>query len=276
MRLVSRLTLGLTVVGLLLMSALPVAAADEARIRVVHASPDAPPVDIYVNDEIVDALTNVPFGAISDYLSVPADEYNIKVYATGDDTTPVIDADVTLEANTSYTVAAINPLASIQPAVFIDDPMLAEDAAMVRVVHLSPDAPAVDVAPDGADPADAVVMGLEFPDATGYLALPGGSYDLEVRLAGETTVALQLDPLALENGKAYSVFALGSAAAEPLGGKALMAAVALDGQLLPDTATSLSPVAPGMEWLGLAALAVGGAAIFLLTLSRSRLAATRR
>jgi hypothetical protein len=275
MKTLARASAAIALAAALLISALPVAAADQARIRVVHASPDAPAVDVYVNDEIVDALTDVPFGAISGYLAVPAGDYNVKVYAAGSTTDPVIDADVMLAAGKSYTVAAINPVASIEAAVFVDEPMLAEDAAQVRVVHLSPDAPAVDVAPDGADPADAVVMGLEFPNATGYLSLPGGSYDLEVRLAGETTVALQLDPLALENGKAYSVFAIGSAAAEPLGGNALMALVALDGQMMPDTATTPASAA-GADWLPLGLLAIGGFAALLLVLSRTRLAATRR
>lgn len=267
-RLLKKVTIGLGLVSLLLVSALPVAAADEARIRVLHASPDAPAVDIYVNDAVVDGWTNVHFGTISDYMTVPAAGYNVKVYATGDTTSPVIDADVTLDTGMSYTVAAINPVASIQPAVFVDDPALDYDSALVRVVHLSPDAPAVDVVPDGADPADAVVSNLEFTNATDYLALPAGSYDLEVRLAGETTVALQLDPLDVQAGRAYSVFAIGSAADPALGGNTLSALVALDGRLLPDssTATELQP-AMGMP-LALLAAAVIGLATFAVVLRR--------
>jgi hypothetical protein len=81
--------LGMTLASLLLVSALPALANDDARIRVLHASPDAPAVDIYINDSMVDGLTNVPFGVISDYLTVPADTYNVKVYATGTTTDPV-------------------------------------------------------------------------------------------------------------------------------------------------------------------------------------------
>ncbi|HUG48572.1 MAG TPA: DUF4397 domain-containing protein [Candidatus Limnocylindria bacterium] len=269
--------MALSLLSLLLISAMPVAAdGHDARVRVLHASPDAPAVDVYLNDEIVDALTNVPFGVISGYLNIPAGEQNFKVYPTGDTTTAVIDADVTLEAGTSYTVAAINPVASIEPAVFVDNPSLDYDTAQVRVVHLSPDAPAIDVAPDGADPADAVVMGLEFPDATDYLALPGGEYDLEVRLAGETTVALQLDPIEIQDGGAYSVFAIGSAAAEPLGGNALTALIAEDGRILPDTSTVTEPgAAASMPLMLIAALAMG-AATFVLLIGRGRFASETR
>ena len=89
--------------GLVAAMALPVAAQDEAFVRVVHASPDAPNVDVWVDGETV--LTDVPFTAVSDYLTLPAGTYNVQVTATGS-TDPVIDADLTLEAGTSYTVAA--------------------------------------------------------------------------------------------------------------------------------------------------------------------------
>ena len=52
--------------------ALPVAAgaqADPARVRVAHFSPDAPNVDIYVNDDRV--LSDVPYKTVSDYLELP-------------------------------------------------------------------------------------------------------------------------------------------------------------------------------------------------------------
>ncbi len=73
-----------------------------------------------------------------------------------------------------------------------DDPAPVASAAKVRVIHFSADAPAVDIATAGSSVDEAVVKGLAYPNATGYLELPGGTYDLEVRLAGETTVALPL------------------------------------------------------------------------------------
>lgn len=260
-----RMTVSAGLIGLMLVSALPVAAdSHEAMVRVLHASPDAPAVDVYLDDAIVAPLTNVPFGVISDYLAIPAGEHNIKVYATGTTTGAVIDATTTFDGGTWYTVAAVGLLADIAPAIFTDNPALAEESALVRVIHLSPDAPAVDVAPDGAAPADAVVKGLEFPDATDYLALPPASYDLEVRLAGTTDVALQLDPIEVAGGSAYTVFAIGSAAAEPAGGNALQALVQFDQKLLPDTATAVESPAPGVDWLTIAIVMVVGVAAFSL------------
>ena len=250
------------------------AAADTADVRVLHASPDAPAVDVYLDDAIVDALTNVPFGTISDYLAVPAGGHNIKVYATGTTADPVIDADVTVVAGKAYTVAATGALADIGAQVLEDDPAPVASAAKVRVVHFSADAPAVDIATAGSSVDEAAVKGLAYPDATGYLELPGGTYDLEVRIAGETTVALPLPDVTIQEGRAYSVFAVGSAASPAIGGNALQAVVAVDGTAAaaagtaPPTdtiatgsgATSSSPSVAVVVMLGVAAFAIALAA----------------
>jgi hypothetical protein len=203
-------------------------AAETADVRVLHASPDAPAVDVYLDDTIVDALTNVPFGTISDYLAIPAGAHNVKVYATGTTSDPVIDAAVTVAAGSAYTVAATGALADITARVLKDDPAPAASTAKVRVVHFSADAPAVDIATAGSAVDQAVVKDLGYPSATDYLALPGGTYDLEVRLAGETTVALALPNVKVQNGGAYSVFAVGSAASPAVGGHALQTVIAVD------------------------------------------------
>ena len=248
--------------------AAPASAADHAMVRVLHASPDAPAVDVYLDDAQVSALTNVPFGTISGYLEVPSGAHNVKVYATGTTTDPVIDADVTVDAGTSYTIAATDAVASITAQVLVDDPSPSCETAQVRVVHFSADAPAVDVATAGAAPDDAVIQDLAYPDASDYLALPGGTYDLEVRPAGEATVALDLPGVAIEDCMSYSVFAIGSAASPAVGGNALQVAVAVDGSTrptMPETDTLGTDQATTGGVLPLGLLAIGGLA-FLASL----------
>ena len=235
-----RVAAAVLAVGMLFALASTSLAAGTANVRVLHASPDAPAVDVYLDDNIVDALTNVPFGVISDYLKVPAGAHNVKVYATGTTSSPVIDADLTLAAGKAYTVAATGAVADIKAQVLQDDPKPVASKANVRVVHFSADAPAVDIATAGSAVDEAVVKNLAYPDATDYLALPGGTYDLEVRLAGETTVALALPNVKVQDGRAYSVFAVGSAASPAVGGNALQAVIAVDATA-PAAATGTVP-----------------------------------
>ena len=115
----------------------------EAAMRVVHASPDAPNVDVLVDDAQV--LSAVPYLGSSSYLPVPAGSRNVKVNAAGTSTT-VIDADVDLTTGISYTVIAGGLVSEIEPLVLEDD-LTAPTAGNVKVraVHGAPSAPAVDV-----------------------------------------------------------------------------------------------------------------------------------
>ena len=71
-----------------------------AQLRVVHASPDAPNVDVLVDGKTV--LTNVAYETASKYLTVSAGPRKIEVRATGT-SQDVINATVTLTRNEYYT-----------------------------------------------------------------------------------------------------------------------------------------------------------------------------
>jgi hypothetical protein len=185
---------------------LGIGAEGDACVNVVHASPDAPAVDVYVDGQL--ALSNLAFGAFSGWVPVPAGEHQIQVTAAGAAIdTAVIDATVTLESGVAYQVAATGLLANITPQIFETDlTELSADTARVRVIHASPDAPAVDVAVTGGD---VLISGLAFPSASDALEVPAGAYDLEVRPAGTTDVALALPGVQLEAGMVYDIFAIG-------------------------------------------------------------------
>ena len=250
--------------------AAPAAAADNARVRVLHASPDAPAVDVYVDGEKVGApLAGLEFGDITDYVALPGGTYDLKVCAAADESVCPIEAnDVAVEAGTSYTIAATNDLASIEAQIITDSPAPVAGEAHVRVVHFSADTPAVDVLTQ--DGATEVVDALAYPDATQYLALDPGAYDLKVCADADNSVC-PLDPgtLELEGGVAYSVFAIGS-----LEGETLTAVVAADGMAAPDTATADSidgNRTTGSAWL----IGVLGLTTLFTLLGAARLA-TRR
>ena len=247
--------------------AAPAVAADEARVRVLHGSPDAPAVDVYVDGEKVGGpLAGLEFGDLSDYVALPAGTYDLKVCAAADDTIcPIVADGVAVEAGARYTIAATNVLASIQAQVITDDPAPEAGSAQVRVVHFSADTPAIDVLTQ--DGGTAVVDGLAYPDATEYLTLDPGTYDLKVCADADNTVCpLDPDSLDLAGGTAYSVFAIGS-----LEGQTLTAVVSVDAVAAPDTATSpTSPMAAsGAAWVVFTALGIASLLLALFTARRS-------
>lgn len=185
--------------------------SDAARVRVLHASPDAPAVDVFVDGEAV--LEGVTFTTLSGYLELPAGSYDVAVAPAGAGAdNAVIEASLTLSADTDYTVAAVNRLADITAEVFVDDNDGDNGQARVRAVHFSPDAPAVDVAqtdgPGVGNGSRVVAGGLSYRNATGYLELPPTAYTFEIRPAGASTAVSSFDA-PLEPGATYTVFALG-------------------------------------------------------------------
>lgn len=176
-----------------------------ARVQVVHASPDAPGVDILVDNNKVNSSALV-FPNNTAYLDVEAGKRNLKVNATGTSNS-VINADVTFDADKNYSVFAINRVATIEALVLTDDLTVpAAGKAHVRFVHLSPDAPAVDITTN----TGAIVFGNRaFKSATAFTPLDAGTYNLQVRVAGTTTVALNLPNIQLQAGKIYTIFARG-------------------------------------------------------------------
>jgi LPXTG-motif cell wall-anchored protein len=188
------------------------AQSDMARVRVVHASPDAPAVDVWVNGSV--AFSNAPFKGITDYAALAPATYNVQVTPTGATEPVVIEADLALDANTDYTVVAVGLLANIEPLVLVDNNSApAAGKAHVRFVHASPDAPAVDIAVAGGGPV--LFSNVAFKGVGDYLPVDAGTYDLEVRVAGTETVALSVPGVALADGTVYTIFAMGLAGGEP-------------------------------------------------------------
>jgi LPXTG-motif cell wall-anchored protein len=227
--------IGLLIGALVLSLSLLVPASAQsgnARVRVIHASPDAPAVDVYVDGSAV--LTNVAFRAISDYLSLPAGPHRIAVAPAGaGESAAVITANPTLDAGMAYTIAAVGNVANIQAQIYNDN--LAAPAAgraHVRVIHASPDAPAVDVRVAGGP---ALFSNLAFPNASDYLPVDAGSYNLQVTPAGATDVVIDLPNTNLTAGTIYDVVAVGPLASIGVEVATFTPAAAQAPGTLPDT-----------------------------------------
>lgn len=172
-----------------------------ATARFIHASPDSPRVDLLIDGTAV--FTDVGSSDITDYTPVNTGTHTVTLQTHGDGT-PLLTRSVSFTA-TDYTlaVADTSPPDFFQ---FVDDNRApAPGMARGRLVHLSPDAPAVDVA---LKHGPVVISDLGYGEASDYLELSAGTYELEILPAGisySIPVTLIVRP-----NKVYSVFAIGS------------------------------------------------------------------
>ncbi|MFD1019630.1 DUF4397 domain-containing protein [Thalassobacillus hwangdonensis] len=181
-----------------------------AMVRVLHASPDAPAVDVYVNGDRI--LQGVQFKQSSDYLTVPAGQYQIEIYPAGSTDQAVLSQNVGVEAGNMYTVAAAGRLEDLELIAAVDNDSISSGRAKVRFWHLSPNAPAVDIAVKGGD---VLFRNVPFGRATRYITLPPTTADLEVRVAGTDQVALTVPGVTVEPNQSYTAVAVGLAGEQP-------------------------------------------------------------
>jgi hypothetical protein len=96
-------------------------------------------------------------------------------------------------------LALLMALALVAPTAF------AEGTAQVRVAHLAPDAPNVDVYVNG----DPVLTDVPYTTISDYLSLPAGTQQVSVYAAGDTTSPVIEAPVEIAAGGAYTVAAVG-------------------------------------------------------------------
>ncbi len=180
-------------------------------IRVLHAVPDAPNVDVYANDDLIAA--DLAFGESSDYIPAAPGNYIITIYAAGTQENPVLRNTLSLEDNDVVTVAAVGTMDDLGLLAIPDSDMAMEaGTTMVRFVHLSPDAPAVDV----TLPTGRLLFGdVAFKQRTPYIPAPPRTYTLQVRPAGTSDVALTVPNVTFEPNMMYTIYAIGLAGGEP-------------------------------------------------------------
>ena len=181
------------------------------RVRLFHASPGAPAVDVYLNNIIV--ARNLAYKSFTPYLPLMPGYYHVQIFAAGTMNNPVLEQMVMIPDQDMNTVAVIGQLPNI--GLLLIDPSAAPliyGKSFVRFVHLSPNAPRVDVAVANGP---VLFRNVAYQEITNYQIPDPGVYTLEVRPAGMDQVVLTVPGVALEANRFYTVYAVGLLGEEP-------------------------------------------------------------
>ena len=189
--------------------------------RILHASPKSPAVDVYINDML--KFKNLNYGAFTDYIEVMTGQYNIKIYATGTKTSPVLNKNLFISPEKIYTLAAIGLLPSIDVLPIPENKIIKTlDKVYIKFAHLSPNTGAVDIVlPDGK----ILFKNISYKQFTDYIEVPAGTYTLLVRATGTTTPVLYIPNIKLKPERFYTVYAISLTNDRP----GLQALIPLDG-----------------------------------------------
>lgn len=182
----------------------PVATPTEnvASIRVVHASPDAGPVEVYVDGVL--AVPTLQFQSATEFAAVPAGDHEIKIAPAGAGVgAAVFTGTASLEGDKAYELAAIGPLAQLQFGQFeVNRGPLEPNSARVRAVNAASGVDVVDVAQVGGA---VLIEDVTYPGASDYTGVTVGQLALELR-SNDGASLYQVPPFDVQAGQVIDVF----------------------------------------------------------------------
>ncbi len=172
----------------------PAPAPATFELQVLHAAPDAPPVNVFVDG--AEVLSNVDYKSGSGRFELDAGVIEIQVdgILPGGNGAVIGPFDLTFDPDLIYTVVAVGQVAAgsntpLEGFVF-NQPREAVSASSARlaVLHGAPLAPGVDVfvtAPGADLTASAPVGSFEYMGTLGPTEVAAGDYQIRVTLAGD-------------------------------------------------------------------------------------------
>ena len=199
-------------VGVLLLLALSIGIGvvsaqdgDQAQLRVVHASPDAGDVDVYVDGEV--AIEGLAFTDATDFQALDEGDHDIQVTAAGGDVADaVIETSVSLSAGDVLTVVVSGTgedVSAFEVAHDWDEP--GDDMARIVVVNATSDEATVELQyGDGESVGDGAV---DAGSSTNGEVEPG---DLDFQVLVNDEEATTIDGFTVEAGNTYSIFVMGT------------------------------------------------------------------
>jgi hypothetical protein len=189
---------------------------EPASIRVIHLSPNAPNVDVYLNEGSPAAVSNLGFTEGTPYVSTAAGSYRIDVAPAGRNINESVltKSGVMLEEGRRYTAVALDELGELDALALEDnDSNLASGRIRVRAIHAATAVGQVDIwnIPAMGSPA-LLYENVDFAGAGSYLDLPAGAYTLGFDVNDDASPDVVFSLPSLAAGTVANVFAVSNSA----------------------------------------------------------------
>jgi hypothetical protein len=176
-----------------------------SHVRFLHASPDSQGVDVYVNNIPIER--NLTYKEFTKYFPLAGGLYNIKVYPSGQSQNPLINRNVNIPPRTIFTLAVSGMKEDLE-LFLAPEPQIQRfpQETYVRFIHLSPNAPSVDIfLATGAK----LFEDVEYKEITNYMMMRPGVYEFQFKETGTNNMILQVPNANLRAGNIYTIYIVG-------------------------------------------------------------------
>ncbi len=178
-----------------------------AYVSIYNASPDAPELDVTVDNRQIFSQP-LRYTDYTRYLNFYTGDRELKI-SSFNANNALVDTTLNFQPDKAYSVFIADDVADLS-AVVVEDDVDAPEAgkALVRMIHLSPDAQAVDLLEeDGTN----LFADQEFKQASAFQAVDANTYNLKLNAAGSSDQVLSIPDVDFSVGGVYTIIVRGFA-----------------------------------------------------------------
>lgn len=179
-----------------------------AWLRQLYLSSDSPNVDLYIDGQRT--WSSVAYRTISKYVDVTPGShlYQVRRAGAAPDSPPSGQVQATLNADSYYSVVVAGKFEEMRLSVYPDSrgPNPPLDHSMARFLHAALDVPKADLLLNGSS---VLYRNVSFMEASPYLQVPAGHYDIELRIAGTDKAIFTIKDFNADGGHIHTLAAAG-------------------------------------------------------------------
>lgn len=173
-------------------------------IRFIHATPDAPNIDIYLNDNLI--YSGLSFGTVTTYIPATPETYSIKLFKSGTKTNPLITESLQVLPNS---VSTINITFENNEIAFfsLDDTHGPSNRRLsyVRFINVAPTAPLLSLSlPDGTTLFDEA----SYLETNDYYPISPGIYNFIVSTS-DSNLSKYISDVSLSENLYITIYIIG-------------------------------------------------------------------
>ena len=178
-----------------------------AYVSIYNASPDAPELDVLVDSRQIFSQP-LSYTDYTRYLNFYTGDREL-IISPFNANNALVDTTLNFQPNKAYSVFIADDVADLS-AVVVEDNVDAPEAgqALVRMIHLSPDASAVDLVEEDAT---RLFANQTFKQASAFKAVDADLYNLKLNAAGSSDQVLSIPDADFRAGGVYTIIVRGFA-----------------------------------------------------------------
>ncbi len=177
-----------------------------SHMSIYHAAPNTSGLDIFIDHLKANSQPFV-YMNFSGYNSFYTGERNFK-FTPSNASTTLTDTTLSLKEDKIYSLFLVNQANNVKQFITEDVwTVPTSGKAMIRLIHLSPDAPTVELTID--DNTESFFNNQNYKSASAFKEIASGTKNLTIKTAGDNNVVATLPEIVIQEKRIYTIILRG-------------------------------------------------------------------